>query len=319
MPDPSILGRFLWHELLTTDTRSAAAFFTTLVGWKTKAWSKDPAYTMFLLGRRPVAGLMNLPEDARVMGAPPNWCTYIGTPDVDGTARLAVSLGGRILRQPADIPTYGRFAVLQDPQGAVFAVYAPAQAEPEVTGVGGFSWHELATTDWAAALRFYQRLFNWETTEAVEMGEGGGTYQMFGRAGKPIGGMFTKPPQVPHAYWLPYIRTADAKQTAERVRKVRGQILVGPMEVPGGDWIFVGVDLQGATFAVHSGKPPVPARRARAKTKEKGPRTAKKAMKSRGSRPGTRAAGKARKASRGRVAGKVARPARKAKKRARRR
>jgi hypothetical protein len=295
--DPSIRGRFLWHELLTTDTRSAAAFFTTLVGWKTKAWSRDPAYTMFLLGRTPVAGLMDLPEDARAMGSPPNWCTYIGTPDVDGAARLAVSLGGRILRQPDDIPTYGRFAILQDPQGAVFAVYAPLEPEPEVTGVGGFSWHELVTSDWPAALQFYQRLFAWETAEAVAMGPEVGTYQMFGRAGKPVGGMFNKPPRTPRAYWLPYIRTADAKQTAGRATKLRGQILAGPMQVPGGDWIFVGSDLQGATFAVHSGKPST-ARRA----------TPKAGKPKRGTAQG-KARGKK----------KAAKPTRKARKRARRR
>jgi hypothetical protein len=304
MADPTILGRFLWHELLTTDTASAAAFFTKIVGWTTKAWSKEPSYTMFYAGPRPVAGLMDLPEDARTMGAPPNWCTYIGTPDVDGTARLAVSLGGRILREPQDIPTYGRYAVLQDPQGAVFAVYAPVKPEPEASGVGGFSWHELVTADKAAALRFYQRLFDWEPAGSVEMEQGGGTYQMFGRNGKPVGGMFNKPPEIPHAYWLPYIRTADAKRTAGSVRSLRGKVLVGPMEIPGGDWIFVGSDRQGATFAVHSARPVAAkaAKKAPAKRRTKktaGRKPARKAT-SRGPKEAARKSRSARKAGAGR-------------------
>jgi hypothetical protein len=143
------------------------------------------------------------------------------------------------------------------------------------------------------------------------MGPEFGTYQMFGRAGKPVGGMFNKPPQVPHAYWLPYIRTADAKQTAGRATKLRGQILAGPMQVPGGDWIFVGSDLQGATFAVHSGKPPAPARRAAPKKRKPRKVVAKRPARGRAKRAG--------KPTRGRTVRKAARPVRKARKRARRR
>jgi predicted enzyme related to lactoylglutathione lyase len=176
-----------------------------------------------------------------------------------------------------------------------------------VTGVGGFSWHELATSDWSAALQFYQRLFAWETAEAVDMGPEAGTYQMFGRAGKPVGGMFKMTPQSPRAHWLPYIRTVDARQTAGRATKLRGQILTGPMQVPGGDWVFVGADLQGAAFAVHSGKPPAPARRPASKARKVKAAGRVKRVK------------KARKASRGRVVKRAAKPVRKARKRARRR
>ena len=100
------------------------------------------------------------------MGAPPNWMTYIGTPNVDDTARQASSLGATILKAPADIPTIGRFAVIQDPQGAAFAVFTPsgAPASDATPTIGDFSWHELATTDAKAAFTFYQRLFGWEET-----------------------------------------------------------------------------------------------------------------------------------------------------------
>ena len=275
MADPSILGRFLWHELLTTDTKSAAQFFTKVIGWKTRASREDSSYQVFLAGGQPAAGLLALPDEAKAMGAPPSWCTYIGTPDADGTARLAVSLGGRILKPPTDIPDYGRFAVLQDPQGATFAIYAPTRREPDPPRLGGFSWHELVADDWPSALAFYQRLFEWEPTEAIQMGEGLGTYQMFGYGGKPVGGIYNKPPVVPMAYWLPYIRTTDSKETATRAQKQGAQIMAGPMQVPGGDWIFVGSDLQGATFAVHSAKPAV--RRSAKKAKRVVKKAARKA------------------------------------------
>ena len=122
------------------------------------------------------------------------------------------------------------------------------------TGLGDFSWHELATTDWKAALSFYQKLFGWETTSAMDMG-GGNTYQMFGWGKNTIGGMFTKPKEMPGPpYWLPYAVVSDSKRTAETIKKAGGKVINGPMEVPDG-WIVAGIDLQGAVFAVHSKKP----------------------------------------------------------------
>ena len=288
MPDSDLRGRFVWHELMTTDTKSAAAFFTKVIGWKTKAWDPDPSYTMFVTQGRPMAGLMAIPADAKKMGVPPNWVTYIGTPDVDETARQAVALGAKILKQPSDIPTIGRFAVIQDPQGAAFAVFTPApgSSSTQAPVVGDFSWHELLTTDWAAALTFYQSLFGWEKTESMDMGPEMGTYQMYGWKGRTLGGMFNKPKQRPGPpSWLPYIKVTDSKKVAATVKKLGGQVVTGPMEVPGGDWIVQGMDLQGAVFAVHSSKPvanakpakvkPAKAKSAKAKTARRSP--AKKA------------------------------------------
>ena len=255
MTDTSIRGRFVWHELMTTDTRAAAGFFNKVVGWKTQAWDQQPSYSMFVTGKSPMGGLMPLPEEAKAGGTAPTWVTYIGTPDVDETAMRAATLGGRVLRQPADIPTIGRFAILADPQGAMFAAFTPLQApQPDApAGVGDFSWHELMTTDWQGALKFYQQLFGWDTMDAFN-DPAIGTYQMYGRNGRMLGGMFNAP--VPPApVWLAYIRVPDAKKVADTIKKLGGTVVNGPMEVPGGDWITQAVDPQGVMFAVHSRKP----------------------------------------------------------------
>jgi len=250
-------GRFVWHELLTTDPKAAGAFFSKIIGWKTQPWGNDQSYTLFVAGGRQLAGLMAQPEEAKKMGAPPSWMTYIATNDVDDTARLASSLGAKVLKAPEDIPGAGRYAVLQDPQGAVFGLYKSNQAPAadSVPGVGDFSWHELATTDAKAALTFYQRLFGWEETSAMDLGGGMGIYQMFGQSkqGPTLGGMFNKPSQMPGpSAWLAYIKVPDARKSAEAIKKAGANVVNGPMEVPGGDWIAQAVDPQGAMFAVHS-------------------------------------------------------------------
>jgi predicted enzyme related to lactoylglutathione lyase len=159
MPTPPLRGRFLWHELMTSDTKSAADFYTKVAGWKTEAWNKNPSYTMFTAHGRFKAGLMALPEP----DSPLMWLPYIGTPNLDDTVRQAGRRGGKVLKKPADIPTVGRFAIIQDPQGATFAAFTPLPTENPAAAdaapaVGEFSWHELLTTDWPGALAFYLRL-----------------------------------------------------------------------------------------------------------------------------------------------------------------
>ena len=289
-----LLGSFVWCELLTTDPAAAGPFYSKVVGWTTAPFG--PAYTTFNTKSGSVGGMMALPDDAKKMGAPPNWLMYVGTPNVDETATRVAQLRGRVLKQPADIPDTGRFAVVQDPYGATFGIYTPktprpAKAQP---GAGDFSWFELYTPNPEGAWGFYQSLFGWEKTSAMDMGEMG-VYQMFGRGGGiPNGGIMKPPPGAPAA-WLPYAMVPDAKAAAARAQANGGKIIIGPMEVPGGDWIAQGTDAQGATFAVHSLKPAAPktaAKTAKPKKKAAKAKAAKKAKPARRARPATRAAKK---------------------------
>jgi len=182
---------------------------------------------------------------------------YVGTPDTDSTVTQAKSLGGTAEAGPMEIPNIGRFAVLSDPQGAVFAVLQPAEegAMPEgPVEVLDFSWRELATTDASGAVAFYTRLFGWEKQNASEMG-GLGVYQEFGRAGAPLGGIYTKPREMPAPpHWLLYTRVPDIQAAVETARSLGGQLFNGPMEIPGGDLVAQLADPQGAAFALHQTK-----------------------------------------------------------------
>jgi predicted enzyme related to lactoylglutathione lyase len=100
----------------------------------------------------------------------------------------------------------------------------------------------------------------------MDMGPDLGRYHMYGKGGRPMGGIYKKPsdPKAhPHmeapSHWLPYVLVTDAHKAADATKKAGGQVANGPMEVPGGDWIAVGIDPQGVAFAVHSRKPAVPA------------------------------------------------------------
>ena len=250
-------GRFVWHELLTSDPEAATSFYTKLIGWGTQAWDGGPSpYQMWMNSGTPVGGVMQLPDEAKQQGAIPSWLVYIATPDVDETIKDAEARGGRVLTGPLDVPTVGRVAVMADPQGAVFAVHAAAGEAPGHDGtphVGEASWHELATSDPVSAVDFYSQLFSWVKTDTMDMGPMG-TYQMFGRSkAQALGGIFTKPAAVPGPpAWLTYLRVDSVDDRVDMIRTLGGQVANGPMDVPGGDRVLQGVDPQGTAFALHS-------------------------------------------------------------------
>ncbi len=254
-------GRFVWYEMLASDTSVAEAFYTQLIGWTTKPGSiPDLPYTEWMNGETPIGGLMTLPDEAKQAGAPPHWLAYVAVPSVDDTLQQAEGLGGKKLMGPMDIPGVGRIAVIQDPQGAVFAVYTPAGEAPgddSEPAIGEFSWHELWTSDFEAGFDFYSALFGWVKGERMEMGPGA-VYQMYGQVpDRPLGGMLNRPPNMPGppANWLLYITVPDVAAKIDTVKQLGGQVLHGPQEVPGGDVVAQCMDPQGAAFALHSKKP----------------------------------------------------------------
>ena len=254
MSNPLDRGLFVWHEVGTTDLRAGEDFYSKVAGWKAENWSQNSSYKLFVAKRESKAGLYLITESPNTVTPPPSWLSYIGAPDVDAIVRQAVELGGKVVIPAYNVPSVGRMAHLQDPQGALFAVSSQEErshyAEPQL---GDFSWHELLTTNWHTAFDFYAKLFGWEKMETMDMGPQG-TYQIFGTGGHQLGGMFSPGPLPGGPLWIPYVMVADARRTAEIAKELGATIVHGPSEVPGGDWVFTGVDQQGAMFAAHSKK-----------------------------------------------------------------
>jgi hypothetical protein len=119
-------GAFSWFELLTTDTTAAKAFYSQLFGWSmTDQPIQNMIYTVLSVGDQQVGGLAPIPSQSP--GMPPTWGVYVTVDDVDASAKLASELGGKVLLEPRDIPDVGRFALIQDPQGASLAIITYAQ------------------------------------------------------------------------------------------------------------------------------------------------------------------------------------------------
>lgn len=115
-------GTFCWNELASKDVEAAKKFYVELFGWKTKDGDFGTCkYTEILTNDgTPIGGMYQMTEEYGDMNS--HWMPYVAVTDVDETARRVEDLGGKVCVQPTDMPTVGRFAVINDPSGAVMSI-----------------------------------------------------------------------------------------------------------------------------------------------------------------------------------------------------
>jgi uncharacterized protein len=250
-------GKFVWYEWMGGDVQKAVDFYRHVVGWEiAESGMAGFSYQIASIGRFGVAGLLATPPEAKAMGAPPCWTGYVYVEDVDAGAAKLKSAGGRIMREPMDIPQVGRFAIVADTQGAAFALFRdaggnpPPPPPPQTAGLVG--WRELHAADGKTAFDFYAGQFGWKEASQFDMGPMG-VYRLFDIGGQQ-GGVMSKSPQGPGPCWLYYFNVEAADAAAARVAAKGGKVMHGPHEVPGGMWALQAVDGEGAMFGLVASK-----------------------------------------------------------------
>lgn len=247
-------GRVVWHDLMSTDPAGAAAFYRTLFGWETRPLPLegfDP-YQMIHVGDAGIGGIVPLDPQ---QGVPSHWIGYVTVEDVDAATKRAQESGAETRVPPSDIPNIGRFAVIQDPSGAVIAPFhsaSGADTEPEALQAGMFCWDELLTRDPEGCAAFYSHVFEWNR-ETMAMPEG--AYHLFKRSDrKDAAGMMQMPPgaQAP-SHWLPYVLVEDVDAKTEQARGLGSQVWVEPRDIPNIGRFSVLSDPTGASFALFKG------------------------------------------------------------------
>jgi uncharacterized protein len=246
-------GTFCWVELATTDGEAAKKFYTELFGWSFNDSPIGPGmvYTMLKQDGKDVGALYQMPAEMTTQGIPPNWLSYALVTSADEAATKAKELGATLLKEPFDVMDVGRMAVVQDPTGAVFALWqAGTHKGAAVVNVpNSFCWNELATPDVAKAGDFYSGLFGWGK-KIQEMGPM--TYTSFMNGERPAGGMYTPPPEMgnmpPH--WLVYFAVDDADAMFKKASELGARTLSPPMDIPDTGRFAILQDPQGAAFAI---------------------------------------------------------------------
>lgn len=253
MTQDTIPGRFVHFDLMTTDLERSKAFFTELFGWQVNTYDIPGAgaYPMFKNGVREFGGIVPLDSSS---GQSSHWMIYIGAPDVDAVCERAAARGATLLLPPTDISGgYGRYAVLADPQGAVFAVYTGPEGAPAENGAieaGSVDWNELVTDAPVEAAAFYGDLFGYQ---AEVMNGGGPAYTVLSTGGMPVGGILSKSHEMnmPASVWMTYFRVDDIEATAAEITRLGGKLYSPVFEVePNGKFAWA-ADPTGAAFNLH--------------------------------------------------------------------
>ena len=251
-------GDFIWYELMTPDAEGSKAFYDAVVGWDISGEGPPEygGYRMINSNGSFAGGVLPLTPEMQQHGARPTWLGYLNVGDVDQKVADIEGAGGKALMPPTDIPNVGRIAMVADPQGAPFYVMKPippAGRENEASTVFSptdpqrVAWNELSTSDPVAARRFYGEQFGWSTDNFMPMGDRG-EYRFIDHQGLTLGAIVGTMDQPPH--WRFYFRVPSVANAKDMVEAQGGKVLMGPMEVPGGDHIVIGVDPQGAEFAL---------------------------------------------------------------------
>lgn len=246
-------GDFIWYELLTEDAAKAADFYADVVGWTSAPAGVGPSsYRIFGIGDGHVGGMMDLPAEAKAGGARPGWLGYVAVDDVDAAAAKIVASGGKQHMPPTTLEGVGRIAMLADPQGAMFYIMRGASEGTSTAFAqslpGHCHWNELNTSDQAAAFEFYGAQFGWKKGDSMNMGPMG-EYQFLDHGGQTIGAFAPcQDPQRPA--WLYYFGVENIDECVRRINDGGGSIMFGPSEVPGGMFIIIASDPQGAVFGL---------------------------------------------------------------------
>jgi uncharacterized protein len=260
MPDTT--GSFIWYELMTSDATAAAAFYGDVVGW-TISDRPDPQaggqdYRPILRDDGGSAGgVLTLTPDMVSHGARPTWIGYLHVPDVDKALRAIEADGGRVLMPRMNLPV-GAMAMATDPMGTPFYVMAPIPppdrpaARSDVfdpVTAQRVRWNQLASPDLARAKAFYARHFGFQFNDVMSMGPMG-DYCFIDHGGLRLGGMMQQPEKGPPATWVFYFGVPSASVARAAIVAGGGTIERDLHQVPGGDWVVIARDPQGASFGI---------------------------------------------------------------------
>jgi len=247
-------GAPIWIDLVSSDTAKSRAFYGELFGWEFgEAQEQFGGYTNATKDGLPIAGLMNkTPEMGEI---PDLWSVYLCTDDIKQVADDVPTNGGTVSVPPMDVADLGTMAVLADAGGAMIGAWQPGEhkgfgllEEP-----GTPSWFELHTRDYDASVRFYEKVFGWETFVVADAPEFRYTTRADGPGGMLAGVMDAAaflPEGVP-AHWSIYFEVDDVDAALARTVELGGSIIRPGEDTPYGR-LAQAADSTGALFKLRT-------------------------------------------------------------------
>lgn len=249
---------FSWIDLGTNDTKSAIEFYSELFGWKiieTSSSGNAMDYIIFTLNNKPVAAIYELMPEQKQANLPPYWGSYIEVENIEEVLQKAEQLGAKIINKATEVSNEGKFAVVSDPEGAVFCLWQSRDYKGSAYKYqhGSLCWNELGARNPSAHEHFYNNLFGW-TSKTTIMGMGPYTVYSIGETA--TAGMYQMSEEMkeipPH--WLVYFEIENMDKAMEFITAKGGEILMPKLFIESVGYYAIARDPQGAVFGLVQSK-----------------------------------------------------------------
>lgn len=251
LSDEPLTGKFVWHDLVTTDLEADKRFYTGLFGWtyEQRRGPNGNPYTLAKSGDRFVAGMVvePQPKDGGVIS---RWLGYLSVPDLGLAVKQNGAAGGSAVVERLDISDYVSVAAIIDPQGAVLGLAQSNIGDPDDSRAGTpgrVVWNELLANDPVAAAQFYKALAGYKVDVQQR---NGGEYTLLIADGVKRAAILQNPMDGVEPLWLTYFGVQDVKAATAKVGGLGGRVLLAPAaDIRDGMQALV-VDPSGALLAL---------------------------------------------------------------------
>ena len=245
-------GKFVWHELVTSDPKGAEAFYSNLFGWTFSDvdWETGEDNRVFSLFGEEHGHIASLGPDSK---EPSFWIPYVTVSNVPQLAEDVEKLEGATLRAPTPLSGFGRYSVFRDPQGGIAALFDEGNPTAKMyTGpprTGTIIWNDIITDNAESTGKFYSAVFDWNIY-SMQLGEGHDYYLLKRGEIDEAGIIPRKGEQKSPAMWLPYVTVDDVSAACLRIAELGGALYVPPSDLHGAGHYAVAGDPSGAPFAI---------------------------------------------------------------------
>lgn len=235
-------GKFVWHDLVTSDVVSTKDFYGQLFHW---TFETNGRYTTILLDNKRIGGIVDVqPKDAEFHVA--RWILSLSVPDVDSAVDQVLDSNGTVLRGPEQIGDRGVVALVSDPQGAQLSLIHTITGDPSDGPAQNNSWlwHELWTKNPVESIQFYKQLASYTSVEDLD------SYWILKNENKWRAGIRHLINPALEQRWVPVIKVVDAQAVSALAKKIGGKVVIETENPDYNDDAALLADPSGALFLI---------------------------------------------------------------------
>ncbi|RLA03316.1 MAG: VOC family protein [Gammaproteobacteria bacterium] len=229
LSDEPLVGKFVWHDLITDDTKAAQHFYSGLFGWTFEETTRPGGgpYILAKLNGHYVGGIVHESDpDDKINYS--RWLGYLSVANMEKALKTTRSAGGKIAVDARELGSVGQVAAISDPQGAVLGLVRSNHGDPDDSqpaALGHIVWNELLADDDQAAASFYEALAGYKIQTIKRRG---GQYIKLNADGRERAGIMQNPIENYPPTWLTYFAVADPVAAAAKVESLGGKVLLPP-------------------------------------------------------------------------------------------